>query len=116
MDIDFAALMRAKTDAELKSMVEREAHDWDPRAIAAAREELQSRGVAFDESSGHEAPLPQGVKQSPSAAALLGMIFGGLVLLLGIFTLLVSGPSLPALAPIVSGGALLGYFATRSKP
>lgn len=116
MDIDFAAVARAKTDAELKSMVEREVRDWDPRAIAAAREELHSRGVAFEESSGHEEPRPQGVTHTPSAGAVLGMIFGGLIVCLGIFRLLLGGPSFAAVAPILSGITLLGYFATRPKP
>lgn len=104
MDIDLGAAARGKTDEELVAMVEREHRDFTPEALDAARAELGARGVSWVE------PDPQSVdvvSQAPSRAQRAMSVVGAIFVVLAVVGILRNGASLPSLALLIPGAALL---------
>jgi hypothetical protein len=86
--------------------------EWDPAAVDAARAELARRDVDVP---ARGEPLEVPIRRSFAAMDIAAMVFGALLILLAIVVLFVAGPSVAALAPAVSGAALVVYFGTRKR-
>lgn len=86
-----------------------------------AKSKKRPRGPAGPKRAGKKA---SGAKPAPEAregtmhpaARVVGMVFGVLVLLVGLIALGLAGASVGTVAPIVLGGALFAYFVTRRTP
>lgn len=114
MVIDFAELVRSKSDEELQSMIAIGEREWAAAALAAARAELGERGVEVPEPD-PERPVPErpAAVIRTSTAAIAGRILGGLCVLFGLVLAANGGISLPSLAVIVPGVALLALQQAR---
>lgn len=105
MEIDLAAAARNRSDEELLAMLERDHHDYTAEALDAARAELRSRGVGWAEPV---EPAPKnGVARPSGPAASTWTGLGAILLGIAMVSLLWRGVSLPGLALLIPGAALL---------
>lgn len=102
MEIDLAAAARNRTDEELLAMLERDHADY---TAEAARAELRSRGVGWAEPV--EQASKKGVARPSDPAASTWTGLGAILLGIALVNLLWRGASLPGLALLIPGAALL---------